>query len=225
MGLINKIFNSLFYRSTLKLKFIIFRFKFKIKYPTCRYTPQNLFDMSILYLPENPVGYGDLNIHVWTDNPQNKIYFGKFISIAKDVKFILGGNHSLDTLSTFPFYTQLNDFDKSKGWDEDKSNGPIIIGSDVWIGMGAIILSGVTLGQGSVIAAGSVVSKDVPPYAIVGGNPAKLIRSRFEEEIVKELTKKIDYNKLTLEKVADNLQLLQVKISKENLNSILEIFK
>jgi virginiamycin A acetyltransferase len=225
MSVINRLYNAFFYRLKLKWDFFIFKIEFKRKYPTCRYTPNNLFDISILELPTHPIGYGDLNIHVWTKNPNNKIKFGQFISIAKDVQFILGGNHSMNTLSTFPFYTQLNNFNQSKGWDADGSNGPIIIGSDVWIGLGATILSGVKIGQGSVIAAKSLVAKDVPPYAIVGGNPAKIIRYRFEEEIIAELINSVDYNKLTMDIVSNNLPLLQEDINNENLKLIMALFK
>ena len=112
-----------------------------------------------------------------------KVIVGGFVSIASGCQFLLSGNHDWQRTTTF-----LNP------WKDDDSecllsNGDIVIGSDVWIGMNCTIMSGVTIGHGSVIAAGSVVSKDVPPYSIVGGNPAKHIKFRFDEETISKLLK------------------------------------
>ena len=99
-----------------------------------------------------------------------KLEIGNYVSIADNVTFILSGNHYIDTFTTYPF--KVNCFsEKVEAWGK----GPIKVGDDVWIGYGATILSGVTIGQGAVIVAGSVVVKDVEPYSVVGGNPAKLL--------------------------------------------------
>ena len=118
--------------------------------------------------------YGPLDVRFF-GAADERLSIGHYVSIGEDVKFICGGNHRTDSISTYPFRHFNN------GQTEALSKGPIVIGDDVWIGTGAMILSGVTVGQGAVIAAGSVVTKDVEPYAIVGGVPARLIRYRFDE--------------------------------------------
>ncbi|HCX5190053.1 TPA: CatB-related O-acetyltransferase [Escherichia coli] len=113
---------------------------------------------------------------------------GKFCSIAGGVTLILG-NHNTNTATTYPF-TALRKYwpgARRDAVEDHHSNGDIIIGNDVWIGNDATIMSGITIGDGAVIAANSVVTKDVKPYAIVGGTPAKLLRMRHDEEVVSEL--------------------------------------
>jgi acetyltransferase-like isoleucine patch superfamily enzyme len=117
-----------------------------------------------------------------------RLAIGRYCSIADKVEILLGGNHRTDWVTTYPF-SALRDL-----WpmapdvnDYHTSRGDVTIGSDVWLGSGAIILSGVTVGHGAVVAAGALVTRDVPPYAIVGGNPAKLIRFRFDETVVAAL--------------------------------------
>ncbi len=130
--------------------------------------------------------YGRPSIYFWDD--QTKIKIGKYCSIATEVRVILGGEHRLDWVSTYPFMEFQDKWPTSKGIQgHPSSKGNIEIGNDVWIGHGATILSGVSIGDGAVIAAGSVVTKSVEPYSIVGGNPAKLIRVRFDNETVNEL--------------------------------------
>jgi acetyltransferase-like isoleucine patch superfamily enzyme len=118
----------------------------------------------------------------------NKVIIGKFCSIAGEVNIFVGGNHRIDWVSTFPFRIR---FDLPGKYQDGHpaSRGDVIIGSDVWIGYGATILSGVTVGHGAVIAARSVVTHDVAPYSIIGGNPAKLIKSRFNKEQIASLLK------------------------------------
>jgi Acetyltransferase (isoleucine patch superfamily) len=109
------------------------------------------------------------------------VAIGNYTSIARDSVFLLGGNHRIDTVTTYPLRIQLG----LTGAGEDGqpwSKGDIVIGSDVWIGARAIILSGVTIGHGAVIGAGAVVGKDVRPYAVVVGNPAKELKRRFSDE-------------------------------------------
>ena len=115
---------------------------------------------------------------------------GKFCSIADQVVFILGGEHSTQSKSTFPFTSfpkQWKNIDFDSG--QPISKGDINIGNDVWIGYRATILSGVSIGNGAVIGAGSVISKNVAPYSIVAGNPAKLIRMRFKKSQIESLLK------------------------------------
>ena len=120
----------------------------------------------------------------------DKLIIGKFCSIACGAKFLFtSGNHALQSLSTytFPIFFEewgLDPKDICRAWD---NKGDIVIGSDVWIGYEAVILSGVTIGDGAIIGTRAVVTKDVPPYTIVGGIPARPIRKRFDEKTIEKL--------------------------------------
>ena len=120
----------------------------------------------------------------------DKLIIGKFCSIACGAKFLFtSGNHALQSLSTytFPIFFEewgLDPKDICRAWD---NKGDIVIGSDVWIGYEAVILSGVTIGDGAIIGTRAVVTKDVPPYTIVGGVPARPIRKRFDEKTIEKL--------------------------------------
>lgn len=122
----------------------------------------------------------------------DRLKIGKFCSIACGAKFLFtSGNHSLRSLSTytFPIFFEewgLDAKDICSAWD---NKGDIVIGSDVWIGYEALILSGVTVGDGAIIGSRAVVTKDVPPYTIVGGVPAKSIRRRFDGAVIERLEK------------------------------------
>jgi acetyltransferase-like isoleucine patch superfamily enzyme len=105
---------------------------------------------------------------------------------AHGVIILSGGEHDMSRVTCYPLRNNLA-FEKSVGDIDSASKGPVVIGNDVWVGAGAIILSGVSIGDGAIVAAGAVVTKDVPPYAIVGGNPAKLIRYRFSEDQIAKL--------------------------------------
>ena len=150
--------------------------------------------------------YGHINV-LHDNNHGVCVKIGAFCSIASDVIFEPGGEHHLNHISSFPFrYFFLNEP------DEDLSKGVIVVRDDVWIGTGAMILSGVTVGQGAVIAAGAVVTKDVPPYAIVGGVPAKVIKYRFSEEIIEEM-QKIDYSSLSKDIILNHIDQLYSEIN------------
>jgi chloramphenicol O-acetyltransferase type B len=132
-----------------------------------------------------PGSYGDLQVLEWGEGCTLTI--GSYTSIGTGVTAFLGGEHRTDWVTTFPF---------SVLWDSAKlieghpgSKGDVAIGNDVWIANGASIMSGVTVGDGSVIGAFAVVTKNVPPYAIVAGNPARIVKSRFDEKTVERLLK------------------------------------
>lgn len=112
---------------------------------------------------------------------------GNYCSIAKNVEIYLGGNHRVDWVTTYPFPRYFKELAHIPGCAATRGN--VEIGSDVWLCQNVTILSGVKIGHGAVVANGAIVTKDVPPYAIVGGNPAKLIRWRFDEETRKALLK------------------------------------
>lgn len=149
--------------------------------------------------------YGKIIVDFY-GNEDEGLIIGNYCSIAPNTHFLLGGNHLYTNISTFPFDTYVfnnKEFNYSKG--------KIIIKDDVWIGNGATILSGVTLGQGCIVGAKSVVTKNVPPYAIVAGNPATVIKYRFEENIIKVLLK-IDFSKIDL----SSRKLLYTTITSDN---------
>lgn len=118
------------------------------------------------------------------NHPEAKLRIGKFCSIAPDVTIFLGDEHRTDWITTYPFGTAYRDVFSDVVTGHPATKGDVTIGSDVWIGYGATIMSGVTIGDGAVIAARAHVVKSVKPYEIVGGNPAKHIRFRFDDETI-----------------------------------------
>ncbi len=121
---------------------------------------------------------------------RDRLRIGKFCSIACGAKFIFtSANHKLGSLSTYPFplFFEEWDLDKANLTDSWDNKGDIAIGNDVWIGYEAVVMQGVTIGDGAIIGARAVVTKDIPPYTIVGGVPAKPIRKRFSDEIISRL--------------------------------------
>ncbi len=142
---------------------------------------------------------------------KDRLIIGKFCSIACGAKFLFNSaNHKMASLSTYTFPLFFEEWGLKKenvaqAWDQ---KGDIMIGNDVWIGYEAVILSGVTIGDGAVIGCRAVVTKDIPPYTIVGGVPAKPIRKRFDEETIKEL-QKIKWWDWPEEKITEKIQAIQ----------------
>ena len=147
------------------------------------YTIYNDFVADPLLFEKNNVLY-HYPIH------QEKLIIGKFCSIACGTKFLFNcANHTQKSLSTYTFPLFYEEWELKKSnittaWD---NKGDIVIGNDVWIGYEAVIMAGVHIGDGAIIAARAVVTKDVPPYTIVGGTPAKEIRKRFDAEVIQQL--------------------------------------
>jgi acetyltransferase-like isoleucine patch superfamily enzyme len=128
--------------------------------------------------------YGDLKLRQWGEGAQLKI--GAFCSIAAGVKIFLGGEHHTGWVTTFPFPALWKTV-AGQYPGHPYSKGDVIVGNDVWIGTEALIMSGVRIGDGAVIGARAVVSKDVPAYAIVAGNPARIVRMRFAQTQIDRL--------------------------------------
>ena len=132
--------------------------------------------------------YSDGNPKVFYRNNDAKLVVGKFCSIASGVNIYLGGNHRTDWVTTYPFgHINQDKFTDFNGVGHPSTKGDVIIGNDVWIASNVTIMSGVTIGDGAVIANNSHVVKDVEPYSMVGGNPAKLIKYRFTKEQIENL--------------------------------------
>jgi virginiamycin A acetyltransferase len=131
--------------------------------------------------------YGHKNIKEYFVNPNGRLFIGKYCSIAEGVKVWLGGNHNINYISTYPFGLVHRDKFRYVCPMQPSTKGNVVIGNDVWIGANATIMSGVNIGDGAVIANNSHVVKDVEPYSLVGGNPAKEIRKRFNKEDIEFL--------------------------------------
>lgn len=167
-------------------------------------------DINKIHVEEG--SYGILKVISYGEK-DGELYIGKYCSIARETTFLLGGEHEYKNIFSYPFKKRfLNE-------DEAFSKGDIIVEDDVWIGYGTTVLSGVTIGKGAIIGANSIVTKDIPPYAIYVGN--KVIKYRFEPDVIEKLMK-IDLSKLTKEKIIDNIDILYTQINKENVDKIIE---
>ncbi|MDH1730363.1 CatB-related O-acetyltransferase [Pseudomonas chengduensis] len=136
----------------------------------------------LLRYPHYSIGVGSYGlpiVHDWKEGATLRI--GAYTSIAEQVEIFLGGHHRTEWVTTYPFPAMIDEAAEIPGYAF--SRGDVVIGNDVWLCTGAVILSGVTVGDGAVVAAGAVVTRDVAPYSIVAGNPARHIRWRFSESI------------------------------------------
>jgi acetyltransferase-like isoleucine patch superfamily enzyme len=138
--------------------------------------------------PEYHIGrgtYGYPRVRRWDEGAVLSV--GSFCSFAGGVQIFLGGEHRVDWVTTYPFSVRWKSAESISGHPRTKGN--VTIGSDVWIGMEAVILSGVSIGDGAVIGMRAVVTKDVPPYAIAAGNPARVVKMRFDDKTIDRLLK------------------------------------
>jgi len=173
-------------------------------HPMSDTVPMNDFDFSRVEVGNGT--YGELNIVDFGGT--NRLVIQNYVSIAQHVSFILSADHYTNHISTYPFKVKTLYIADSESFGK----GDILVDDDVWVGYGAIIMSGVHIGQGAVIAAGAVVTKDVPPYAIVGGTPAQIIKYRFQPEMIRELLK-IDFGKLSKEDIEKHIDDLYANVT------------
>ncbi len=157
--------------------------------------------------------YGELNVVSFANT--TKLRIGHYVSISQGVKFMLDVEHYTDHISTFPFKVKI----LKECPYEAFSKGDIIVDDDAWIGYGAIIMSGVHIGKGAIVAAGTVVTKDVPPYAIVGGVPAKVIKYRFDDQMI-GILENIDYSRITRTEIESNVEILYEQVDESNIKLI-----
>lgn len=189
----------------LNYKKFIFSFLIKIDKFKKSYKINHLLKTGKLKIGNYTYGINNLSI-LSNNGSEEMVEIGKFCSIASGVTIITGGNHPIHWKSLYPIRIKFN----LVGKYEDGmpfSKGPIIIGNDVWIGTNVLILSGVKIGNGSVLAAGSVVTKDVPPFSIVAGNPAKVIKFRFDSDQIK-LISNLSWWDWDIEKIIRNVDFL-----------------
>jgi virginiamycin A acetyltransferase len=165
----------------------------------------------------NPENF-EKNVLYHFDFLGDRLIIGKFCAIASDVKFIMnGGNHHIDGISTYPFSIFQNGWEiaQPEAWPH---KGDTIIGNDVWLGYNVTIMPGVQVGDGAIIAANSTVSKNVPAYTIVGGNPAGIIRQRFGDRTIQKLLKIAWWN-WEIEKITAHLKI----IGSHDVEALLEV--
>ncbi len=134
-----------------------------------------------------PEKFEDYNVLYNYDFSKVKLVIGKFCAIAAETRFIMTGDHKLDAISTYPFPIFGNGWEEAFDIYDLPVKGDIIVGNDVWFGYDSLIKNGVTIGNGAIIATRAVVVKDVPPYAIVAGNPAKVVKMRFDDKTIERL--------------------------------------
>lgn len=160
--------------------------------------------------------YGVLNIHT-SGNSEEKLCIGKYCQISGQSHFLLGGEHNYKYITTYPCREII-----FKNGKSSITKGSIVLDDEVWIGCNALIMSGVHVGKGAVVAAGAVVTKDVEPYTIVGGVPAKVIKKRFSEKVIDKLIElDIPYNNLS----GKDLEKLEIIINDDNVDDIIKYFK
>jgi len=179
-------------------------------------TAKNAFNRRVVTVGNGT--YGELDIRHF-GNPDEKVVIGNYCSIGPDCVFMTGGEHRYDGLSTYPFRVKLGLCN-----NESITRGPIVLEDDVWLGLGVTVMSGVTIGRGAVVAAGALVTKDVPPYAIVGGVPAKVIKYRFPPEVIAEV-EKMNFGVLSAQKATEQIDAFDVALTPENAAEIVKKFE
>lgn len=195
-----------------QLKLARFRTQWRQKNRHNFTTVKGLFPMDTVAVGNET--YGCLDVRHF-GNPTERLQIGSYCSIGPDCVFLLGGNHHTDRFSTYPFRTMFHLADY-----EAETKGEIVLEDDVWLGQGVTVLSGVRIGKGACVAAGTTVTSNIPPYAVVGGVPASILRYRFSEEIIQKLLA-LDMSKLTRKQILDNVDSVYQPLTEENVDTIL----
>ena len=203
----------IFYLLRKKIKLLVFKKKWRTINKHNQTYVTDVFPIDKVSVGEYT--YGSLNIKSFL-NPSERLTIGDYVSIADNVLFILGGNHQTKNITLYPLYSKLISNSPEK---DALTKGEVVIEDGVWIGSNSIILSGTRIGQGAVIAAGSVVVKDVLPFSIIGGNPAKFIKYRITEKNIKILMKFKLSNLLSKVDIS-NINDFYEDVDKFDLNSI-----
>ncbi len=154
-----------------------------------------------------PERFEEYNVLYNYDFTKVKLIIGKFCAIAAETRFIMTGDHKLDAISTFPFPIFQNGWESVYSIADLPTKGDIIVGNDVWFGYDSLVKGGVTIGDGAIIATRAVVVKDVPPYSIVAGNPAKVVKMRFDDKTIDRLLRIAWWN-WPMDKINKNLSLI-----------------
>jgi virginiamycin A acetyltransferase len=155
-------------------------------------TASNIFVGDYTYYDDRhyaPERFEENNV-LYNYHPERvKLVIGKFCALAARTCFIMTGNHKLKAISTYPFIIFGQGWENAFPFDDFPMKGDILVGHDVWFGYDSLVLPGIKIGDGAVIAARAVVAKDVPPYTLVAGNPAKVVKQRFDDPTIDRLIK------------------------------------
>ncbi len=154
-----------------------------------------------------PEKFEEYNVLYNYDFSKVKLILGKFCAIAAETRFIMTGDHKLDAFSTYPFPIFEQGWEEAFNIHELPVKGDIVVGNDVWLGYDCLIKNGVTIGDGAIIATRAVVVKDVPAYSIVAGNPAKVVKMRFDDRTIERL-EQIAWWNWPIQKITKNLKLI-----------------
>lgn len=171
---------------------------------------KNIFVGDYTYFDDprhGPDKFEEYNVLYNYDFSKVKLVIGKFCAIAAETRFIMTGDHKLDAISTYPFPIFGHGWETAFNVLDLPVKGDIIVGNDVWFGYDSLIMNGVTIGNGAIIASRAVVVKDVPPYSIVAGNPAKVVKMRFDDKTIDRL-QKIAWWDWNIEKINRHLKLI-----------------